>query len=42
MKVIKLKMREARFWPKIKFKPTFFRFFGGFLETVNQGVNASE
>jgi hypothetical protein len=30
MKTVQLKMREARFWPKMKFEPIFFRFFGSF------------
>jgi hypothetical protein len=25
MKVVQLKMREARFWPKMKFEPIFFQ-----------------
>ena len=25
MKVVKIKMREARFWPKMKFEPIFFQ-----------------
>ena len=24
MKIVQLKMREARFWPKMKFEPIFF------------------
>jgi hypothetical protein len=35
-------MREARFWPKMKFEPIFFQVLGQFLETVSQGVNAGE
>ena len=29
-KTVQLKMRGARFWPKMKFEPIFFRFFGSF------------
>src|SRR3989338_2313336 len=25
MKIVQLKMREARFWPKMKFEPIFFQ-----------------
>jgi hypothetical protein len=36
MKVVQLKMREARFWLKMKFEPTFFQVLWQFLETVDQ------
>jgi hypothetical protein len=42
MKSIKLKMREARLWPKMKFEPIFFQVLWQFLETVSQRVNAGE
>jgi hypothetical protein len=42
MKSIKLKMREARFWPKMKFEPIFFQVFWQFLENVSQWVNVGE
>jgi hypothetical protein len=42
MKVVQLKMREARFWPKMKFEPIFFQVLWQFLETVSQGANAGE
>ena len=43
MKVVQLKMREARFWPKMKFEPIFFQvlcqFFNpkGLLLPLRQG-----
>jgi hypothetical protein len=40
MDSVKLKMSKARFWPKIKFKPTFFQVLWQFLENVSQRVNA--
>jgi len=30
IKVVQLKMIEARFWPKMKFETIFLRFFGRF------------
>jgi pyrroloquinoline quinone (PQQ) biosynthesis protein C len=35
-----IKMREARFWPKMKFVLIFFQVLWQFLETVSQRVNA--
>ena len=31
MKVVQLKMRETRFWPKMKFEPIFFQVFWQFF-----------
>jgi hypothetical protein len=31
MKIVQLKMREARFWPKIKFEPILFQVLWQFL-----------
>jgi hypothetical protein len=42
MKIVQLKMREARFWPKMKFEPIFFQVLWQFLENVSQRVNAGE
>ena len=41
MKIVQLKMREACFWPKMKFETIFFQVLWQFLETVSQGANAS-
>jgi hypothetical protein len=42
MKVVQLKMREDRFWSKIKFEPVFFQVLYWFLEIVSQRVNTGE
>ena len=33
MKIVQLKMREARFWPKMKFEPIFFQVLWQFFQS---------
>ena len=37
-KTVQLKMREARFWPKMKFETTFFQILWQFAEVIDDWV----